>query len=89
VEKLHATYYRERLFKNSLMIGEFLEAVFTLRLAEMYRSAGNQVRTRELLAFAVEALPGNVRLRSFEATLTSEDIGPINAREILLNIPQS
>jgi hypothetical protein len=66
IESLHASYYRERRFKKTLLIGEFLEAIFTLRLAEANRLAGNEKRARELVAFAVEALPAHAGLRSYE-----------------------
>ena len=84
LEQLHAAYYRDRRSKRTLMIGEFFEAVFTLRFADIQRHCGNQTRARELVAFAVEALPGNATLRAFEEGLKAKVIGPINDQEILL-----
>jgi len=53
IEDLHNSYYRRRHHRNALMLGEFLESMFTLRLAEAHREAGNGRRARELVRFSV------------------------------------
>jgi hypothetical protein len=84
MEKLHEYYYRERHYKGALQLGELLEAMFTLRLAEANRLAGNEARARELLDFAVEATPSCAAIRVLENSLATESLGPIIAKEILL-----
>jgi hypothetical protein len=84
LEALHDSYYRERRWKNSLMLGELLEAMFTLRLAEMNRMAANEIRARELITFAVEAFPGQHNIRALEQGLGLDKLAPINPRAILL-----
>lgn len=83
LEELHHSYYQKRYWRNSLAIGELFEAMFTLRLAELNRLAGNEVRARELVSFAVEACPANAALRNFEASLASEML-PIDVANLLL-----
>ena len=87
VEALHDSYYRHRHHKNALMLGELLESMFTLRLAEAHRAAGNESRARELVRFSVEASPGNPAIRALEGTLASATLTPIVAKDILLPKP--
>jgi hypothetical protein len=87
VEALHNSYYRHRHHKNALMLGELLESMFTLRLAEAHRAAGNESRARELVRFSVEASPGNPAIRALEGTLASATLTPIIAKDILLPKP--
>jgi hypothetical protein len=84
LEALHDSYYRKRRWKNSLMLGELLEAMFTLRLAEMNRMATNDVRARELITFAVDAFPEQPNIRALEQSLGLDKLAPINPRGILL-----
>jgi hypothetical protein len=84
LDELHSSYYRKRHWKNSLTMGELFETMFTLRLAELNRVAGNETRARRLVAFAVEACPANAALRNFEAGLGSDGLGPIDADKLLL-----
>lgn len=66
------------------MLGALLEAMFTLRLAEMNRAKKQEARARELITFAVEAFPSHPALRALEANLGPDEIGPIVVREVLL-----
>jgi hypothetical protein len=84
LEGLHASYYRERRRKSAFMLGELLEAMFTLRLAEMNRVNGNEVHAHELISYAVEAFPSHSALRALESNLGQGQISPINVRQILL-----
>lgn len=84
MEELHARYFRERHHANTLNLGRILEAAFTLRLAEQNRAAGNFIRTRELIAVAVEICPAHVGLRNFEASLQLDDLVAIDWQAILL-----
>ena len=85
IEKLHDAYHLQRHHKTTLRMGDLLDAMFTLRLAEEQRKAGNQTRARELVVFAFEAFPGFPGLRAFEASLSNDgQIEPISARDILL-----
>ena len=87
VEALHDSYYRHRHHKNTLMLGELLESMFSLRLAEAHRAAGNDSRARELVWFSVEASPGNPSIRALEGSLASDTLPPIIAKDILLPKP--
>jgi hypothetical protein len=84
LEVLHDSYYRKRRWKNSLMLGDLLEAMFTLRLAETNRMATNEARARELITFAVEAFPEQPNIRALEESLRLDKLAPINPRGILL-----
>jgi hypothetical protein len=84
LEALHESYYRGRRRKTAIMLGELLEAMFTLRLAEINRVTGNEARARELITFAVEAFPGNQAIRTLEANLALDKLGPIVAVTVLL-----
>jgi hypothetical protein len=66
------------------MLGALLEAMFTLRLAEMNRVNKQEARARELITFAVEAFPSHSALRALETNLGPDEISPIVAREVLL-----
>ena len=83
-ESLHRSYYVGRTNKNSLRLGGLFESLFTLRLAEANRVAGNEARARELIAFAVEAAPGQAALTALEEALASAALAPIDADGILL-----
>jgi hypothetical protein len=87
LESLHASYYRERRHKTAFMLGALLEAMFTLRLAEMNRANNQEARARALITFAVEAFPSHPALRAFEVALGPDQVSPIVAREILLPSP--
>jgi hypothetical protein len=84
LEALHDSYYRKRRWKKSLMLGELLEAMFTLRLAEVNRMATNEVRARELITFAVEAFPERPNIRALEQSVGLDKLASINPRGILL-----
>jgi hypothetical protein len=84
LESLHASYYRTRRHKTAFMLGALLEAVFTLRLAEMNRVNKQEARARELITFAVEAFPSHSALQALESNLGFDQLSPIIAREILL-----
>lgn len=86
MEELYARYFRERHHANTLGLGRFLEAAFTLRLAEQNRVAGNITRARDLIGFAVEADPNIVRLRNFEASIPLDNLGVIEWQGILLPV---
>ncbi len=86
-EALHNAYYQHRYGKEALRLGQLLEAIFTLRLAETYRESGNEARVRALIAFAVEVFPSHAALRSLEADLGSDKLAPIHAYETLLPPP--
>lgn len=88
-EALHKAYYLSRHGKEALRLGQLLEAVFTLRLAEAYREAGDEARARALIVFAFEAFPSHAALRSFEANLGNEKLAPVRAYEILLPLASS
>lgn len=84
MEKLYASYFRERHYDNTLDLGRILEAAFTLRLAEQNRAAGDFTRARKFIAIAVETCPGHVELRNFEALSQMDDLAAICWRAILL-----
>lgn len=83
-EELHARYFRQRHYAETPQFGRVLEAAFTLQVAEQNRTAGNVARARELLAFAVDACPENADLRSFEASIPSDEVAEIDWHAILL-----
>ena len=83
VDTLHETYFNQKYQKSHLAMGHLLEMVFTLRLAEWHREAGNEARTRALVVFAVEASPGHGGLQALEQDVRYGPLAPINAREIL------
>lgn len=84
MEDLHARYFRERHYANTLDIGRVLEAAFILKLAEQNRATGNLTRAKELIAFAVETCPGHESLRNFEALTQIDDKTAICWQSILL-----
>jgi hypothetical protein len=84
VEDLHARYFRERHYATTLDLGRIVEAAFTLMVAEQNRLAGDCTRARELIAFAVEACPGHVGLRNFEALGLRGDLPAICWKSVLL-----
>jgi len=84
MEDLHARYFRERHHADTFGLGRFLEAAFTLRLAEQNRAADNFSRARELIGFAVEAFPNCAKLRDFESSILPDELGIIDWRNILL-----
>jgi hypothetical protein len=84
MEELHARYFRERHHANTLQLGPILEAAYTLLLAEQNRVAGQSTRARELIAFAVETCPKHAGLRSFEASIQSDELAAIDWQAILL-----
>jgi hypothetical protein len=81
LEALHGAYFQRRRNKTSLRLGGLLEPIFTLRLAELYRAAGDSAKAREYISFAIEASPGNKSLLDLEiksATGVLELIDPLN-----------
>jgi len=84
LETLFDSYWRQKHHKNGLNLGELLEAMFTLRLCEINRTAGNEFRARELILFAVEAFPGNAQIRHLEDELALDKLNPIAASNVLL-----
>jgi hypothetical protein len=83
LDELYMKHYAERSNKNHLKLGNLLELIFTLDLAEWHRQSGHEDRARELIAFAVEANPGHERLRALERSIEGTPINPINMREVL------
>jgi hypothetical protein len=83
-EALHKSYFKTRHTANTTNIGRLLEAAFSLYLAEVNRVAGNEARSRELIAFAVDSHPAHVGLRSYEASSSSTDLVEIDWAKILL-----
>jgi hypothetical protein len=86
MEDLHARYFRERHYANTLGLGRILEAAFTLRLVEQNRAAGNFNRARELVTFAVETCPQHVGLRNFEASINVDDTDAIVWQSVLFPV---
>ena len=84
MEELHAAYFRERHYANTLKLGRILEAAFTLMLAEQNRAAGDFTRARQLVACAVETCPKHAGLRNFEASIELNDLTAIDWQAILL-----
>jgi hypothetical protein len=81
LEALHSAYFQKRRNKTSLRLGGLLESILTLRVAELYRAAGESAKAREYISFAVEASPGNKSLLDLEtksATGELELIDPLN-----------
>lgn len=87
IEALFDSYYRCRHHKNALVLGELLESMFTLRLAEAHRTAGNDGRARDVVRFSVEASPSNPSIRALEGILASPTLPGIIAKDILLPKP--
>jgi hypothetical protein len=86
-EAARSAYFKQRYSKNGLEFGDTLEAAVTLFSAEMHRSAGHEDRARELVAEAVENLPGQTTLLEFERRMVELPLPAINWRELLLPAP--
>lgn len=84
LEDLYTDYFNMRHKVGVTDIGRLLEAAFSLYVAEMNRKAGNEARTRELVALAVEAHPAHAKLRAFEAALTFAPLPEIAWKKVLL-----
>jgi hypothetical protein len=84
MEGLYESYFNERHHANTFALGRMLEAAFTLRLAEQNRVEGKINRARELIADAVEILPGHVSLQKFEILNQDGDLNSIDWQVILL-----
>jgi len=82
-EELHAAYFKSRRTAKVTNLGRMIEAAFSLHVAELNRVAGNDDRSRKLVAFAVEAYPGHAALRAFEAAI-GESVPEIDWEKILL-----
>ncbi len=70
----HESYFAERFTKSGLRAPRALEAGISLTLAERHRQAGNSVRARELIAFAVENFPGQLKLELFERNYSGDTL---------------
>ena len=81
---LYRSYFKTRHQSDVTNIGRFLEAAFSLHLAELHRRAGNKQRALELIALAVDAHPGNAVLREFETTYDADISPEIHWNKILL-----
>jgi len=86
MEELYNSYFSERHHANKLNLGRFLEAAFTLTLAEKKRAKGYTNRAYELIKIAVEIYPEHVGLQKFEVSSLDGNLNPIDWRIILLPI---
>lgn len=84
LEDLLTAYYRQLYRKQGFSLGNLFEAIFLLRLAEAYRGAGNESRTRELIASAVEAYPDHAGLYAYEKNLREGPLDAIDEYSVLL-----
>lgn len=83
-DQLLADYGEQRFHKKGLNAGALIGAALFLWVAEMYRTAGNEVRARELIANAVEEYPQQKALYEFEKGLPDGEIPEIRCWYILL-----
>jgi hypothetical protein len=83
-EETRRAYFKQRYTKNGLEFGPILEVAVTLFLAELHRREGHIDRARELVAEAVENLPGRTILLEFERRMAEEPPPAIDWRELLL-----
>lgn len=86
-EEMRRSYFRQRYVKNGVEFGPTLEAAITLFSAEMHRATGHEDRARELVAEAVENLPGQVPLFEFARSLSADSLPSIEWRTLLLPRP--
>ncbi len=84
LEEMRRSYFKQRYIKNGLELGATLEAAVTLFSAEMHRQRGDEGRARQLVAEAVENLPGRQSLLEFENGVAVGPLPVINWRALLL-----
>lgn len=84
LDELFDKYMRQRYHKQGLNLGNLFEAAITLWIAEKYRSEGNEIRAKELIALAVENFPSNTQLRDFECSLVDDCLATMDWKKILL-----
>lgn len=82
-------YFATKFHKLEMNVGDVVETILLLWLAERFRMAGDDSSARAYLARAVENSPSNTALRSFEAVALAEQALPEMNWRTLLSLAKS
>lgn len=85
-EAARTKYLGQRYHRRGLRVGSMFEAAMSVDLAERMREAGNTTRALELIAEAVETLPGHSRLLEVERSWAAGDRTELSWPDMLIPV---